>query len=228
VQTRWITVLAAASLLAGAVTPWIMSSSWPSDTAVASSEGAREMDMPSASAPVKGSPTRARSQEVGAAAITPRGVIALGDRVIQDAAPCLESRGIDVYPKVIGTPEDLLSAVQHLSGRHASLIIHTGERTGLVDGQIKEVLDTIGSDRTVVWSTIRVPPTTWGAFSFEDRTNASIRNVVGSNDAGRVLDWSALIRKTPSWTLDGMSISPTGCEEYAKRVAKLSKVKQRG
>ena len=152
----------------------------------------------------------------------PRGIIAIGNDTMLAATPCLEQRGIDVYPRAVETTADLHRALDRLGSRHAAYIIHMGEQEGLVDGQIRQVLDRIGSARRVVWATIRAPGSGSGGFSFEDRTNASIRNVVGRSPEGRVLEWRELIERKPGLTVDGVRLSEAGCTEYAQRVGKLS------
>jgi hypothetical protein len=141
---------------------------------------------------------------------------------VAGATQCLKSRGIDVHPQPADTAEDLLAMVSRASRDYAVVVIHTGHREGLVDGQIDRVIDAVGSPRRVVWATIRLPYGGTGGFSFEDRTNASIRNVVDRHPEGRVLDWQAMTSKHPEWTLDGFNLSEQGCREYARKIAKFS------
>jgi hypothetical protein len=201
-------VLAIASLLAGALLAWVTA---PEPTAMP------EPPLPAASAQVSDAVERIAPRK----SKRPRGVIALGDLAMLSAQPCLEAHGIDVYPRAIGSPADLTAAVRRLVDRHAAWVIHVGERTGIVDGQVRQVLDLLGPRNRVVWATIRVPGSGGGEFTFEDRTNASIRNVVGRSPTGRVLEWSAMSRQNPAWTVDGIRLTPTGCEEYALRTARL-------
>jgi hypothetical protein len=194
---------------AGAVTPWMMlpgMSSEPADVAPVE-------PVVSASPPPQ--------PEAPADPVTPRRIVAVGDRALHATAPCLEARGIHVYPRSVDTFEELIATVRRLGQRHTGLIIHMGERDGLVDGQIRQVLDLVGSGRRVVWATIHVPGG-WGTFNFEDRTNASIRNVLSRSPDGRVLDWRRIARSNPGWTYDGIRPTPTGCDDYARRAAKLA------
>lgn len=207
---RSLSALAFIAVVSGAAIPWVVPSNSP--------EGVASQP----NAPL--APQRAGAPIAAAAAATTTlsGTIMIGDEPVAGATKCLKSRGIDVYPQPADTAEDLLAMVSRASRDYAVVVIHTGHRDGLVDGQIDRVIDAVGSPRRVVWATIRLPYGGTGGFSFEDRTNASIRNVVSRHPDGRVLDWHALTDKHPEWTLDGLNFSEQGCREYARKVAKLS------
>jgi hypothetical protein len=207
---RSLSALAFMAVASGAALPWVMPSHSPEPVA--------------SQANTTLAPLRAGAGIAAAAAVTAplRGTIAIGDEPVAGATQCLKSRGIDVHPQPADTAEDLLAMVSRASRDYAVVVIHTGHREGLVDGQIDRVIDAVGSPRRVVWATIRLPYGGTGGFSFEDRTNASIRNVVDRHPEGRVLDWHAMTSKHPEWTLDGLNLSEQGCREYARKVAKLS------
>ncbi len=207
---RSLSALAFMAVVSGAALPWVVPSHSP--------EGV-------ASQPIAAfAPLRAGAEIAAAAAPTTAlsGTIVIGDEPVAGATKCLKSRGIDVHPQPAETAEDLLAMVSRASRDYAVVVIHTGHRGGLVDGQIDRVIDALGAQRRVVWATIRLPYGGTGGFSFEDRTNASIRNVVDRHPEGRVLDWQAMTSKHPEWTLDGFNLSEQGCREYARKIAKLS------
>ena len=207
---RSLSALAFMAVVSGAALPWVAPSHSP---------------VGAASQPIAPrAPLRAGAEIAAAAAVTTplRGTIVVGDEPVAGATTCLESRGIDVYPQPAQTAEDLLAMVSNASRDYAVVVIHTGHRGGLVDGQIDRVMDALGPQRRIVWATISLPYGDEGNFSFEDRTNASIRNVVGRHPEARVLDWHAMTSNHPEWTLDGFNFSEQGCREYARKVAKLS------
>jgi hypothetical protein len=210
---RWsgIVALGCASLALGALTPWVMSGQ---DTTQDSA-----LLVQQAAPPEPGLP-------IAAAAAAPRqgvqGVIAFGDDAMTDARECLSERGVTVYPMKMSSAEDLLTVLEEAAGDHAAVFIHVGTETGIVDGQILKALELMGPSQRIVWATIQIPDPEWGGFSFEERTNASIRNVVGRQAEGRVMDWNAASASHPEWTLDGVHMSPEGCREYARKVIKLS------
>lgn len=202
--------LAWLSFASGSALPWLLPVQSGDRTV---STITQERQLPRAGQQIAAAPAQAPS---------PEGVIALGDDVLLGARPCLESRGIQVHPKALDSADALVAAVQGLDREYAAVFIHAGHARGLVDGQIDRVMEAVGTRSRVVWSTIRAGGESWGAFSFEERTNASIRNVVGRHAQGRVLDWEALTRKHPEWTVDGITLSTEGCRDYARKVARLS------
>lgn len=210
---RWrgIVGLGCASLALGALMPWVMAGQ---DTTQDSALLVQQVAPPEPGPPI------------AAAAAAPRqgvqGVIAFGDQAMTDARKCLSERGVTVYPKTMSSAEDLLTALEETAGDHAAVFIHVGTEAGIVDGQILKALELMGPSQRSVWATIQIPDPEWGDFSFEERTNASIRNVVGRQAEGRVLDWNAATTSHPEWTLDGVRMSPEGCREYARKVIKLS------
>jgi hypothetical protein len=122
----------------------------------------------------------------------------------------------------MSSADDLLTVLADAAGDHAAVFIHVGTESGIVDGQILKALELMGPSQRIVWATIQIPDSEWSGFSFEERTNASIRNVVGRQAEGRVLDWNVATASHPEWTLDGVRLSPEGCREYARKVIKLS------
>lgn len=205
-----VVALACMSLTSGAAVPWLLPTP-PGDRVV--SVTTQERSLPQAGQQMAAAPAQDRTLE---------GVIALGDHVLLAARPCLESRGIRVHPQALDSADELEAAVEGLRRGYAAIFIHSGHAQGLVDGQIERVIQAVGARPRVIWSTIRVGGPQWGGFSFEERTNASIRNVVSRHAQGRVLDWDALTRKHPAWTVDGITMSAEGCRDYARKVAKLS------
>jgi hypothetical protein len=208
---RGVAALGCASLALGALTPWVMAGQ---DTTQDSALLVQQAVPPEPGPPI------------AAAAAAPRqdvqGVIALGDEAMTDAHKCLSERGVTVYAKTISSADDLLTALEDAAGDHAAVFIHVGTESGIVDGQILKALELMGPSQRIVWATIQIPDPEWGGFSFEERTNASIRNVVGRQAEGRVLDWNVATTSHPEWTLDGVRMSPEGCREYARKVIKLS------
>jgi hypothetical protein len=216
---RWgeLAILGCASLALGALTPWVLPSHFgagdgPTDT----SRVQRLQAGPPVAAAAPREPER-RS----------RGVIAIGDTSMLDAERCLEDRGITVHPRSVDTPEELLSVVRSSTEAYAVVFVHIGAGADIVDGQITRAIDMLGSDQRIVWATVQIPDPYDGTFSFEERANASIRNVVSRHPEGRVLDWNAATVKHPDWTVDGFRMSADGCRAYAAKVVKLSGLPQR-
>jgi hypothetical protein len=215
---RWgeLAILGCASLALGALTPWVVSSDSGTGDAPADTSSVQRMQ---AGPPVAAAGPREPKRRS-------RGVIAIGDTKMLDAEKCLEDRGITVHPRSVDKPEELLSVLASSVEDYAAIFIQIGTESDLVDGQITRAIDTLGSDQRIVWATIQIPDAYGGAFSAEDRMNASIRNVVSRHPEGRVLDWNAATTKHPEWTLDGVRMSSEGCRAYAAKVIKLSGLPQ--
>jgi hypothetical protein len=207
---RWRALAAAActALMAGAALPWITAAGTP----VPAGTDTRE-EPPRAGPEIAAAPA---AQEILS------GVVAIGDGVMLGARGCLEARGIKVHPRPVRTVDDLVDAVKKEMDGKAVLVVHAGSESGLVDGQITRVIDAVGPGRRVVWSTLRITGVPWGEFSIEERTNASIRNVVRRAPQGRVLDWAAMTLSRPEWTWDSAGFSDQGCREFARKADKLS------
>lgn len=208
-------VLACMSFAAGVAAPWLLPGQSADRAAWVTSQ---ERYLPRTGQQVAAAPGPVPS---------PEGVIAMGDDVLLAARPCLEARGITVHSRPLDSFDELVAAVQGLDREYAAVFIHTGHAQGLVDGQIDRIINAVSTRSRVVWSTIRVSGTPWGSFSFAERTNASIRNVVSRHAQGHVLDWDVLTRKHPEWTVDGVTMSSEGCRGYARKVARLSGLPRR-
>lgn len=214
-----VAVLCGASLALGALTPWVIAQ--PSSHPTLSARTPR--DEP-------GDGARAQGPEIAAAGSSDarrQGIIAIGDDVMLEARACLEEGGVDVWPRPVRSAGDLLDAIRSAVGNQSAVFIHLGADSGLVDGQIVRAIEDLGPSRRIVWATIQIPDPAWGAFSFEERTNASIRNVVSRQGEGRVLDWNAATVKHPEWTVNGVHMSPDGCRAYAGKVVKLAGLPRR-
>lgn len=150
------------------------------------------------------------------------GVLAIGDGVLWKARSCLADRGIDVYPEPVGDVSALLPVLHELVAPYAAVLLHVGHRSGLVDGDVERALGEIGGDHRVIWGTISIPDVGEDTFSFEDRTNVSIRTVVARHPEARLLDWHDAALNHPEWIEDGWRPSEIGCVEYARKVAKVA------
>lgn len=205
---RLLITLAALSLAAGLAAPWLAL------RGTSELGDAQEVSVGRSAA----------THERGADAPAPprQGVIAIGDRVLLANRTCLKRRGIAVYDEPVRDADTLVDIADRLADTYLVILIDVGHDAGLVDGQIQRVVDAIGHQRRVVWATIAMPDPGWGEFTFEARTNASIRNVVPRGRDTRVLDWNSATAKHPEWLIDGTTTSSAGCEEYAARAARMT------
>lgn len=212
---------ACASFALGALLPWLPLTA--SDTEPRPGVAVTPAPRPTGSAPTT-APTSEQRRNNRA---TGTGVLALGDDRLHEAAACLEERGAHVHPRIVRDAEDVLNIVRSAASGYAALLVHLESDRGLVDGDIERILASVGPGVRVVWATVRLGGDSWGAFSPQDRINASIRNVLRRADQGRVLDWHAAVDRHPDWTWGG-SLSSIGCAEYARKAITLSGVPRPG
>jgi hypothetical protein len=204
-----VVILACASFILGAVVPWLP----PSEEvrAVASTSSSRDVEVLSAqeAAPVAEKRTK-------------QGVLALGDDRMHDARECLEDRGVNVHPRIMRSAEEVIEAAASAAQRYSAILVHIEGDERLVDGHIERLMAQAGPGTRVVWATVSLDAAPWGAFSPEERINASIRSVITRGPQGRLLDWQRALQRNPEWNSSGASMTSTGCEEYARKVVKLA------
>lgn len=217
---------ACTSFVLGALLPWVplTAADTAPQTGTVVSMTPVAVDAARSSTPA---PEQRRGNRAGDPPATGSGVLALGDDRLHEAATCLEERGAHVHPRIVRDAEELLDVVRSAASGYAALLVHLESDRGLVDGDIERVLASAGPGVRVVWATVRLGGDSWGAFSPQDRINASIRNVLRRADQGRVLDWHAAVDRHPDWAWGG-SLSSTGCAEYARKAITLSGVPRPG
>lgn len=211
-----LVAVALACFAAGASLPWLAPPATVTGFAVGSADAPRHTPIPTRGAidPTAAGPA-APSQPRAAS------VLAIGDSPLHDETDCLAQSGIRVHPRIIRSVDELLSVVAATTPAYSAVLVRVSTLDPLVDGHIARVLDASAPGTRVIWSTIRTPEPGWGEFSPEDRTNASIRNVVRRHADARVLDWRAITDRHPYWQ-SGIGLSGTGCVEFTARVIRLA------
>lgn len=210
-SSRIIGTLAVASFTAGFLTPTLMASQAAGDAPAVSAAPAGRAEPPVRESPAPES-----------AHVPTLGVLAVGDGAVMQASECLARYGITSFDDPVSDGGALRAIAAGAAQDYAAIIVHAGHESGLVDGQIDDVLDAIGPGHRVVWVTLQIPDAAPGDYTFEERTNASIRNAVPRYLNAYVLDWNTLTSRHPEWLTDGVRPSPEGCSEYAERAARLA------
>jgi len=100
--------------------------------------------------------------------------LAFGDYVLVSAKPCLKKLGYDIDAT---TDRRVTSAVNDLRARGADIpggvLVHLGANGGATPQDLDAIMDVLGSERTVVWTTIQIPDDP-ERYTFEQDTNAAI------------------------------------------------------
>lgn len=146
-------------------------------------------------------------------------VIAVGDSVLAGAAACLARRGISADAKQSRRLTDAVPILESLVDRlPPRVIVHLGTNGGAARSDIDAVMQVLGPDRIVMWSTIQLPddPT---RYTYERKTNDEIAAIPARYANARVFDWQSLSIQHPDWLYaEGIHMTPEGCKGYASLV----------
>lgn len=149
-----------------------------------------------------------------------KGITAIGDSVMLDAAPFLEKMlpGIVVDGKVgrqmrqAGETVDRLKAQGRLGDR---IIIELGTNGPFNKRQLKSLLQSLGSDKRVLLVNTRVPR------QWEAAVNRDIAEVANEFSNAAVVDWySASKGNNGFFSRDGVHLNSSGSEFYATLLVK--------
>jgi hypothetical protein len=226
VRTGATSVAFVAALLAGAALGWVQGAPPPAD---ASSRGVPTLD---SEAPdlVPGSAVQPTALEVVGIAGDATSestylaydgkVFAIGDSVLAGAAPCLEARGITVDAEQSRQVAAALDILQKKSDSlPARVIVHIGTNGGATAADLDAIMEVLGPQRLVLWSTIQLPDDP-SRYTYERSTNDAIAALAARYANALVFDWEAATRQHPEWLyVEGIHMTPEGCEGYAGLVA---------
>jgi hypothetical protein len=146
-------------------------------------------------------------------------IFGIGDSVLAGAAPCLTARGIDVD---VQQSRRISQAVGLLEARADQLperiIVHLGTNGGVTSVELDAIMEILGPDRLVLWSTIQLPDDP-SRYTYERRTNDAIADLVNRYDNVLIFDWEAKSHQHPTWLYaEGIHMTPEGCKGYASLV----------
>lgn len=111
---------------------------------------------------------------------------------------------------------DILYDMDAAGEIYDTVVIGLGSNSPFPIEEGEEVLDFLGSDRTIYWVTC------YGRYlDWQDETNDLIWALAEEYDNLHVLDWSAVAPENPSWIRsdDGIHLTPDGTVGYARFVA---------
>ncbi|WP_306431074.1 acyltransferase family protein [Paenibacillus sp. XY044] len=149
-----------------------------------------------------------------------KGVTAIGDSVMLDAAPFLEKMlpGIVVDGKVGRQMRQAGDAVDRLKGQGRlgdRVIIELGTNGPFNKKQLRSLLQSLGEDKRVLLVNTRVPR------QWQDTVNRDIAEVANEFGNAAVVDWySASEGKDGFFYRDGVHLNRSGAEFYASLLVK--------
>ena len=176
--------------------------------------------LPWESAPVAAEPTTSASAESPEPTPTARvpyagEVLAFGDYVLISAKRCLKKLDYEIDAT---TDRRVTDAVVDLRARGddipGGVLIHLGANGGASAADLDAIMQILGPDRTVVWTTIQIPDDP-ERYTFEQDTNAAIAGLAESYPNVRVFSWNAMSPTNPDWLNADGSMTKLGCQAFA-------------
>ena len=148
-----------------------------------------------------------------------------GDFIVVSARKCLGKLDFLVDGEVDRRIQD---AVADLKGQGDSIpkgiVIALGGNGGATDTDLDAVMDVLGPERVVVWSTIQVPDDP-SRYTFEGSTNEAIARLTERYPNVRVMSWNAFSMTNPDLLNKDGTMTKQGCQafaEYADQVLRLT------
>lgn len=140
--------------------------------------------------------------------------LAFGDYLFISVGPCLEDNDFRINAQADRRIEAAAGELQLLGDEvPQAVLLHLGANGGAVQGDLDRIMDVLGPNRIVVWSTIQLPDD--GRYTFEAETNELIMDLPNRYPNARILSWNALSSTDPTWINADGSITTAGCEAYA-------------
>ena len=141
-------------------------------------------------------------------------VFAFGDFFFLSTAPCLEAKGFEVDAvsgrRVTDAAAELTRLRPELPG---AVLLHLGANGGAAPADLDRIMEILGPDRIVVWSTIQLPDD--DRYTFEADTNTAIAALPQKYPNARIVSWNALSLTNPTWVNADGSLTTAGCEAFA-------------
>lgn len=151
--------------------------------------------------------------------VQPLSVTMVGDSVMLGASPA-----------ILGMlPECVIDAKVSRQFIQADAVLDSLETQGLLRQTVvmalgtngpfstakgQELIDRLGSDRTIYWVTVYGRELGW-----QEDSNATIRQLAAQNENVHIIDWSQAVSGHPEWLCgDGIHLSAAGREAYANIV----------
>lgn len=146
-------------------------------------------------------------------------IFAIGDSVLAGAASCLARRGIESDAKQSRRITDAVGILEDRRDRlPARILIHLGTNGGATPAELDAVMQVLGPERIVMWSTIQLPDEP-SRYTYEKSTNEAIAALVERYDNVRLFDWQAASLQHADWLYaEGIHMTPEGCIGYANLV----------
>jgi hypothetical protein len=144
-----------------------------------------------------------------------QGVTAIGDSIMVDAAPYLQSAlpGISIDAQIGQQLTQVQASVRQLKSEGAignRLIIELGTNGPFSSAQLTTLLDSLGPDQRVVLVNTHVPR------PWQQQVNDTIASVAQTYPNAVLVDWATDSANNPQYFYpDGVHLDPAGAKYYA-------------
>ncbi|MFC7146946.1 acyltransferase family protein [Cohnella cellulosilytica] len=149
-----------------------------------------------------------------------KGITAIGDSVLLDAAPYLEKLlpGIFVDGKIgrqMTHAQEVVEAMIASGSLGDRIVIELGTNGSFNSKQLVKLIETIGDERDIWLVNVRVPR------KWQDNVNSALKKAAGEYDNVKLVDWySASKGQDDFFYKDGVHLKNQGAEFYASLLAK--------
>lgn len=142
-------------------------------------------------------------------------VLAFGDYVTVSVKRCLRKQGYTVDGvidrRITTAAADLLARGDAIPD---GVLLHLGANGGATPQDLALIMEILGPDRFVVWTTIQIPDDP-ERYTFEQDTNAAIAGLAETYPNVRVFSWNSLSPTNPDWLNADGSMTKAGCRAFA-------------
>lgn len=140
----------------------------------------------------------------------------IGDSVMLGAAPSIQGIQPDcvidakVSRQVIQA-DSVIDSLEKQGSLRQTVVIALGTNGTFSTAKGQELIDRLGSGRTIYWVTVYGRDLGW-----QEDSNATIRKLAEDNENVRIIDWSQAASGHPEWfCADGIHLSVEGRTAYA-------------
>lgn len=149
-------------------------------------------------------------------AAQPQSVTMVGDSVMLGASPSimgiLPDCVIDAkVSRQFVQADTVLDSLETQGLLRQTVVMALGTNGPFTVAKGQELIDRLGSERTIYWVTVYGRELSW-----QEESNTTIRQLAAQNENVHLIDWSQAVSGHPEWLCgDGIHLSAAGREAYA-------------
>lgn len=142
--------------------------------------------------------------------------MAFGDYVMVSAKKCLGKAGFIIDARTNRRASEVAAELQAMGDANipGGVVIHVGANGGATAADLDAIMNVLGPDRVVVFSTIQIPDDP-KRYTFEQSTNDNINALVQRYPNVRIMSWNAVSLTNVTWLNADSSMTEAGCKEFA-------------